>query len=374
MGLRKLAAGAAVVAALAVASGAPAQVRVAPLAEGEAWVFMPTPGIFDREDFPRFASSEEAQRLVARIMGTVGLAPRFEVYAGPVGNAAARIEDGGVRVIYYSESWVQQTIAKDEWMAVALLAHEVGHHLNNHTLQRLEDRPLQELEADKFAGFVVGKLGGALADAQRLYETLPLKGGRSHPGRADRLEAVAVGWREGARAPAPTPARPARSATSPDWEASTPPVVSSVPSSSKDTGQAHSGRHKLYFVQDGDIGKLHDALRNSSGTPHQHFQIDYVALPQLVLVFTNLSGNTLGLLGRDSEFIEEVSPGVDRKVVLAAARNLCETYKGGNQWWRQFFRIMRRDQVFEELERQFPEVFERLKFDKGGFLTSPSCS
>ena len=38
---------------------------------------------------------------------------------------------------------------------MTLLAHEVGHHLNGHTIHRGGSTPELELEADEFAGFIL---------------------------------------------------------------------------------------------------------------------------------------------------------------------------------------------------------------------------
>lgn len=143
-----------------------------------------------------FASSDEARDLVADIMSTVGLVPRFTVFAANVPNAAAVIE-GEERLIVYSEHWIQNTIADNRWAAVSLMAHEIAHHLNGHTLEAGGSRPPTELEADSFAGFAVGRLGGSLQDAQWLFSQLSEHGSDTHPPRSARLEAVAVGWREG---------------------------------------------------------------------------------------------------------------------------------------------------------------------------------
>ena len=79
---------------------------------------------------------------------------------------------------------------------MALLSHEIAHHLNGHTLEAGGSRPPTELEADKFAGFAVGKLGGSLQEAQWLFRQLSAEGSETHPPRSARLEAVAVGWRD----------------------------------------------------------------------------------------------------------------------------------------------------------------------------------
>lgn len=129
------------------------------------------------------------------IASTVGLIPRFKVFAANVPNTAALI-DGEQRLIVYSESWIQNTLENDRWKAVTLMAHEIAHHLNGHTLEASGSRPSIELEADRFAGFSVGRLGGTLPQAQSLYMLLSESGGSTHPPRSARLEAVAVGWKD----------------------------------------------------------------------------------------------------------------------------------------------------------------------------------
>lgn len=141
-----------------------------------------------------FASSAQAEEMVSRIVSTIGLVPRFEVFAANVPNAAAVIHNGQ-RLIVYSENWIQNSIGNDEWAATALLAHEIAHHLNGHTLDDGGSRPPTELEADSFAGYVIGKMGGDLDAAQSLFRTLPSAGSETHPPQSARLEAVTVGWR-----------------------------------------------------------------------------------------------------------------------------------------------------------------------------------
>lgn len=157
-----------------------------------------------------FASSKEAVDLVERIVSTVGLVPRFDVFAANVPNAAAII-DGEDRLIVYSESWIRNTIPNNKWAVVALMGHEIAHHLNGHTLEAGGSRPSTELEADKFAGFAVGKLGGSLQDAQWLFRQLPKSGSDTHPPQSARLEAVAVGWRDATGGSILQPKTPAQS-------------------------------------------------------------------------------------------------------------------------------------------------------------------
>ncbi len=177
--------------------------------------------VFDEQIYS-FSSSKQAEDLVADILSTVGLVPRFQIYAGNVPNAAAVI-DGDQRLIVYSEDWIQNEIANNRWAAVALLSHEIAHHLNGHTLEAGGSRPPTELEADKFAGFAVGKLGGSLQDAQWLFKQLSASGSDTHPPRGARLEAVAVGWRDATggqvirSTPKDEPSTPTTSSVAGDW-------------------------------------------------------------------------------------------------------------------------------------------------------------
>lgn len=189
----------AVLIAMVALLGSPArtQERVESLSPGESWIFAPSDDSGEGpKTFLRFGSSKQAMLIVDEIMAVVGLPPRFDVYRGPVENAAARIENGR-RVIYYSQDWVANKIQGDRWQAVTLLAHEIGHHLSAHTLDGLEDKKLQEIESDIFAGYIVARLGGSLKDAQRLYMNLPKMETKTHPSVKERLEAVAIGWTDG---------------------------------------------------------------------------------------------------------------------------------------------------------------------------------
>src|SRR5690606_38394645 len=59
-------------------------------------------------------------------------------------------------------------------------------------------QPPTELEADKFSGFVLYKMGASLDDAQLALGKLVAEGpdGRTHPGRGKRMAAIAEGWKQ----------------------------------------------------------------------------------------------------------------------------------------------------------------------------------
>jgi len=150
------------------------------------------------EDLYEFAPSQEANQMIARIMGVMGLKSRFEIKAANVDNAAAVIY-ANKRYILYSQHFIAQLqqATHTDWAAMSILAHEIGHHLNGHTLEHGGSRPSNELEADEFSGFVLRKMGATLAEAQAAMRVLSDdKGSATHPPRSARLEAVAVGWKQ----------------------------------------------------------------------------------------------------------------------------------------------------------------------------------
>ena len=72
-----------------------------------------------------------------------------------------------------------------------------GHHLQGHTLEHGGSRPTIELEADKFSGFVLYKLGATLEQAEIGMITLGSdRGSSTHPSRKARLAAIESGWAE----------------------------------------------------------------------------------------------------------------------------------------------------------------------------------
>jgi hypothetical protein len=137
-----------------------------------------------------------ARDIIKEIIDVVGLKPRFEVREANVENAAAVIYNGQ-RYILYNRQFVAavNNAVKTDWAAVSILAHEIGHHLNGHTLSRSGSNPQDELEADEFSGFVLRKMGASLADAQAAINLLSEeRGSHTHPGRSVRLASISKGW------------------------------------------------------------------------------------------------------------------------------------------------------------------------------------
>lgn len=143
-----------------------------------------------------FANVSEGKSIAKEIIDIVGLKANFEVREANVPNAAAVVY-GGRRYVLYNPSFINQLerTTGTKWAGISVLAHEIGHHLNGHTITSSGSQPALELESDEFSGFVLRKMGASLAEAQAAMKTLAtVKSSRTHPGQYDRLTAIANGW------------------------------------------------------------------------------------------------------------------------------------------------------------------------------------
>lgn len=142
-----------------------------------------------------FTSDNEAVTALKLITDASGLASNFQILASDVPNAAAVIINNE-RFVLYNQTFMYNISQRvNYWASISILAHEIGHHLNGHSLIPGGSRPSIELEADKFSGFILAKLGASLQEAQSAINALVTEAGSTtHPGRTARLAAIANGW------------------------------------------------------------------------------------------------------------------------------------------------------------------------------------
>ena len=182
-----------------------------------------------QQPIPTDVPASQAAGIIREIADAVGLQPRFELRATDrVANAAAVVYDGR-RYLLYNPRFLAaiNRAGHTDWAGISILAHEMGHHLNGHTLRGGGSQPQDELEADEFSGFVLRRLGASLAEAQAaLAAVAPEAGSASHPGRAPRLAAISQGWgRANAQIVASSQAGRAQPSAQPIALAPTPPAA-----------------------------------------------------------------------------------------------------------------------------------------------------
>ncbi len=155
-----------------------------------------------------FQSDAEAQAIFKHILAASGLAgmeDRIAVRASadtPYAEAfVEKTADKEERLIFYNAEFLQRIARKDNnyWSMVAILAHEVGHHIRMHTIIPGRDHEF-ELEADYQAGFILRRMNATLEQTQAAFQGLSET--PSHPPRAQRVQAATLGWNQGGSAPA----------------------------------------------------------------------------------------------------------------------------------------------------------------------------
>ncbi|WP_141106400.1 M48 family metalloprotease [Hymenobacter gelipurpurascens] len=189
---------------------------------GLLMVLWPTVGTISAQ------SSGSGQRDVLReITDVVGLKPRFELQATSQVQNAAAVVYGGKRYLLYNPQFVGAVnrAGRTDWAGISILAHEMGHHLNGHTLKPGGSNPTDELEADEFSGFVLRKMGASMAQAQAAMAIVSDdEASPTHPGRSTRLTSIGEGWQRANQqivastrtaAPSATPAVLVNRATAP---------------------------------------------------------------------------------------------------------------------------------------------------------------
>ena len=154
-------------------------------------------------------SDENAEKwmneLVARITSIVGLRNRFRLVALQNFNNCAAVcfnnETGQERFIQFDRQFLEnfQKRTNNKWFVTGVLAHELGHHFNGHSLDGIGSRPDKEIEADEFAGFILQKLGAKENEAESIFSFLnETDGPPTHPIKSKRYAAVSRGWNSAA--------------------------------------------------------------------------------------------------------------------------------------------------------------------------------
>jgi len=155
-----------------------------------------------------FSSNIDAEDALDKIMYAAGLSKNFALIPCDNINNAAALSFKGVRYIFYNKEFMSLiTSNANNWSNITILAHEVGHHLNGHSLdismaKIIEPKSLlikrkQELEADEFAGFIMSKLGAPINEIQDAISVISSDKDdtySTHPSKFKRLNAIKKGF------------------------------------------------------------------------------------------------------------------------------------------------------------------------------------
>ena len=167
-------------------------------------------------DQMEFDTDKEVQRLVTKLLEAYNLPNRYII--GPcsrVSNCVATRDERGRPYILYNPAFLDKIkvfsftetdlpTAAEDWAVLLVLAHEIGHHLNNHIINPHPDLTKRdmELEADETAGYLLYLLNAPdLKTAQKGLQVPQISeaGSYTHPPRSERLAAFRNGWEKAAK-------------------------------------------------------------------------------------------------------------------------------------------------------------------------------
>lgn len=147
--------------------------------------------------------SDTNSKVVKLITDKVGISPNFSFKSCPnTINALAVINpyQNNSRAILFDFNYFGRLYEDDPASTIFIIAHEIGHHINGHTIPKnynnVGELQKQELEADYFAGFILFKLGAKEEDIIRTINALPnpSSGSSTHPQNNARLDYALRGY------------------------------------------------------------------------------------------------------------------------------------------------------------------------------------
>jgi tetratricopeptide (TPR) repeat protein len=159
-----------------------------------------------------FMSNKEADNALEKILSVIGAYKNFVLQpCSDIDNAIATSYKG-LRYILYDNDFMNKIVSNtNSWSQLFILAHEVGHHINGHSIdvllavndvvepKTLATRRKQELESDEFAGFILAKLGASLEQTSEAVNLMASNGDdtySTHPNKVKRLNAIKIGYQK----------------------------------------------------------------------------------------------------------------------------------------------------------------------------------
>jgi hypothetical protein len=142
-------------------------------------------------------------KILKYITDEIGIAQNFVLkYCANTSNAVAVINpfQKNKRYILFDGEYFSKLYNNDKYSAVFIIAHEVGHHLNGHTIssnnENILDLQKQELESDYFAGFIMFRLGATENDIIKTINKFsePDNDFSSHPKNHKRINYALKGF------------------------------------------------------------------------------------------------------------------------------------------------------------------------------------
>jgi hypothetical protein len=152
------------------------------------------------EDLYLFPPDKKTENMFNELLARSGKSLKVVVKAANVPEVAAA-ENGNERLLLYNQFVLDrfQKESKKDWSLTMVMAHQIGHHASEHSLNLEPKMRLEiELEADRFAGYLMFQLGATIADIQGLGDVFNTSSKDPiFPEPKARLAATIEGWHDG---------------------------------------------------------------------------------------------------------------------------------------------------------------------------------
>jgi hypothetical protein len=135
---------------------------------------------------------------VARIRDHLSILPNFEILIAQHENNAFATVAGGKKILVVDVDFLESvnSMARTQWAAIQIIAHEVGHHISGF----LSDRHKSELNADYWSGQTLQRLGAAeYASTAAILTVGSEVDTQTHPNKYKRAEIIKRGWNDASR-------------------------------------------------------------------------------------------------------------------------------------------------------------------------------
>jgi hypothetical protein len=132
-------------------------------------------------------------QVVARIRQVLSVTPSFEILIAEDEDNAFATVAGGKKILVVDVGFLEKLdgIAKTQWAAIQVIAHEVGHHIAGFGPTPHKS----ELNADYWSGQALQRLGAALkASTAAILAVGTDFDTPSHPKKTTRAEIIERGW------------------------------------------------------------------------------------------------------------------------------------------------------------------------------------
>ena len=151
-----------------------------------------------RESVAMFPPTRAARQTLESIIELIGLSPDgLELRQMDADGSRAFLHpETRDRMILYNEDFLEALDEESDsrWVNHAILAHELGHHINLHfDVADPNEKARKELAADRFAGRSLALMGASLDATERVFRELRA-GTDGYPSSRARVTAARNGW------------------------------------------------------------------------------------------------------------------------------------------------------------------------------------